>query len=88
MKYPTRKNLIISAANLDVYYTQDRDGFVQMWNRRPRINRRLGIWEGLEDPIFSKDVPIFHRYSRCWQKSLITPETLKLATESNAEGYV
>lgn len=86
MKYPTKKNLIISAANLDVYYTQDRDGFVQMWNRRPKINRRLGIWEGVEDPIFT--MPVFHRYSRCWQKSLITPETLKLAAESNAEGYV
>ena len=86
MKYPTRKNLIVSAANLDVYYTQDRDGFVQMWNRRPRINRRLGSWEGLENPIFT--MPVFHRYSRCWQKSLITPETLMLAAESNAEGCV
>ena len=86
MKYPTKKNLIISAANLDVYYTQDKDGFVQMWNRRPKINRRLGIWEGVEDPIFT--MPVFHRYSRCWQKSLITPGTLKQAAENNAEGYV
>lgn len=81
MKYCTRRDLMIVAAKLRCYITQDRDGFVQLWERRPIRNAKLGKWESGSDPILLRDMPLIASYTNRWAYSLITPHTLQMYKE-------
>lgn len=79
----SRTKLMIVAEILNIYITQDEDGFVQIWDKKPKLNSKEGYWE-----IEGKDsvllLPIIYKYTSNWKKSLITPSTKSILTYANS----
>lgn len=82
MKYITKPKLMAVAELWKVYFTQDSDGFVQIWTRKPKRNLELGIWEGCDAPILNQAAPLLAPYTKDWERSLITPRSRKLTNET------
>lgn len=81
MKYCTRRDLIVVADKLRCYISQDKDGFVQLWKRRPTRNTKLGRWESLNGSVLFREMPLIASYTNRWAYSLITPHTSKMYKE-------
>jgi len=74
---------MIVAEILNVYITQDEDGFVQMWDKKPKLNIPKGYWE-----VEGKDsvllLPLIYKYTSNWKKSLVTPSTKSNLSYANS----
>ena len=72
LKVISQKGLRTICKIMKVYISQDADGTVQMWDKKPHITD--DYWECDEgDSILC--VPFSYPYNHEWQKSLITPNS-------------
>lgn len=74
MKHLTKKELRKVAELLQIYITQDRNGWVQLWTIKPSRNEEKGVWESDKCTSISRKA-VIAPYTRTWKKSLITPKT-------------
>ena len=80
-----KRPLMNIASSLKVYITQDSDGYVQVWDKMPKINVKGGYWEVEgDDSILLR--PVIRPYTTKWEKSLITPNSIR--KEKNEEKII
>lgn len=76
LRYISKPKLARICQILNCFITQDKDGFIQIWDSKPSKNLNNGYWEIQNyDSLFIKSLCL--PYTDKWDKSLITPWTYK-----------